>query len=123
MLRQRLDQPGLAAGAVAHDLGVSVRTLHRSFSAQGASFAGMLRQCRFEQAIRLLVQARLSRLTVAEIGRRCGYNDASHFVREFQRMSGCTPALWRRSERSLPDLAHSGHGGGARPPFRLARPD
>lgn len=100
VVRQRLDQTGLVAGDVAQDLGISVRTLHRSFSAQGATFALTLRRCRFEQATRLLEQARLSHLTIAEVGRRCGYGDASHFVREFRRMSASTPALWRRSRFS-----------------------
>ncbi|MEO8024668.1 helix-turn-helix domain-containing protein [Polaromonas sp.] len=97
VLRQRLDQSGLVAGVVAQDLGISVRTLHRSFSAQGATFALTLRRCRFEQATRLLEQGRLSHLTIAEIGRRCGYADASHFVREFRRVAGSTPALWRKT--------------------------
>ena len=29
-------------------------------------------------------------------GRRCGFADASHFVREFQRQFRTTPARWRR---------------------------
>lgn len=96
LLCQRLDEPGLTASAVARDLGISVRTLHRSFLAESATFAGTLRHHRFEQATRLLGQPRFSHLTIAEIGRRCGYADASHFVREFHRVLGCTPALWRR---------------------------
>lgn len=100
ILRQRLDQPGLVAGDVAQDLGVSVRTLHRVFSAQGATFARTLRQRRIEQATRLLEQVRLSHLSMAQIGRRCGYADTSHFVREFRRVAGITPALWRRNRFS-----------------------
>lgn len=72
-----------------------MRTLHRGFSAQGATFAGALRRLRLEHAAQLLSQSRLARLTVAEIGRRCGFADASHFVREFQRARGITPGRWR----------------------------
>ncbi|MDQ3272215.1 MAG: AraC family transcriptional regulator, partial [Pseudomonadota bacterium] len=96
ILRSRLDQPGLVAIEVALELGLSVRTLHRGFSAQGLTFAGTLRRQRMTQACRLMEQPRLAGLTIAEIGRRCGYSDASHFVREFRRLSGSTPAQWRR---------------------------
>ncbi len=96
LLQQRLDQPGLTADVVATALGVSVRTLHRSFSAGRASFAGTLRKLRLEQAARLLAQTRLAHLTTAEIGRRCGFADASHFVREYQRVHSLTPSRWRK---------------------------
>lgn len=99
LLRQRLDEPGLTAERVAGELSVSVRTLHRAFAASGVSFAGTLRRLRLEQARDWLAQPRLALLTTAEIGRRCGFVDASHFVREFQRSFGQTPGRWRRSGR------------------------
>jgi AraC-like DNA-binding protein len=33
---------------------------------------------------------------VAELGRRSGYADPSHFVRKFRLAWGMTPARWRR---------------------------
>jgi AraC-like DNA-binding protein len=99
VLRQRLDEPGLCAADVAATVGISVRTLHRAFAAQGAAFAGTLRSLRLARAAALLAQPRLDVLTTAEIGRRCGYADASHFVRDFQREHGATPARWRRARR------------------------
>ena len=95
-MRERLDQPGLTAIHIARDLGVSVRTLHRAFGAQDATFAGRLRQLRMERAAQLLSQRRLSAVSVAELGRRCGYADASHFAREFHKAWGEPPAGWRR---------------------------
>jgi AraC family transcriptional activator of tynA and feaB len=95
-LRERLDQPGLVAEAVAQALGISVRTLHRSFAAEQSSFAFALRRLRLEQARHLLAQPRLANLTVGELGRRAGFADASHFVREFQQAFGITPARWRK---------------------------
>jgi AraC-like DNA-binding protein len=97
LLRQRLDEPGLSAADLARALGISVRSLHRSFAAQQATFGGTLRQLRLARAAELLAQPRLARLGVGEVGRRVGYTDASHFVREFQRLHGQTPARWRRS--------------------------
>lgn len=95
-MRQQLDQPGLAAQDAAQQVGVSLRTLHRNFAAQGMTFAGTLRRLRLERAVQLLVQPQLARLTVAEVGRRCGFADTSHFVREFRRAWGSSPARWRR---------------------------
>lgn len=97
LLHEQLAQPGLRAEAVARQAGVSPRTLHRSFAAQGTTFAGTLRRLRLEQAVCLLSQPRLAHIAVSELGRRCGFADASHFVREFQRAHGTTPARWRRA--------------------------
>ncbi|MCW5652805.1 helix-turn-helix domain-containing protein [Hydrogenophaga sp.] len=98
--REALGEPGLTAQRVADRLGVSLRTLHRAYAAGATSFAQHLRHLRLAQAAQLLSQARLATVPVAEIGRRCGYVDASHFAREFQRQHGIAPSSWRR--RHLP---------------------
>jgi AraC-like DNA-binding protein len=95
-IAERLDQPGLIAAEMARALGISERSLHRAFAARSATFAGTLRRLRMQRAAELLAQPRLAQLTVAELGRRCGYSDASHFVREFHKTWGMTPARWRR---------------------------
>lgn len=97
LLRAQLDEPGLQAAPLALQAGISVRTLHRAFAAQGATFAGTLRKLRLDQAAHLLAQPRLAHVAIGELGRRCGFADASHFVREFQRAYGTTPARWRRT--------------------------
>ncbi|MBD9394878.1 helix-turn-helix domain-containing protein [Acidovorax sp. ACV01] len=96
LLRARIDQPGVSAEALAQESGVSVRTLHRAFAAQGHTFAGTLRQMRIVRAGELLRRPQLAHVAVAEIGRRCGFADASHFARAFQRAMGASPAQWRR---------------------------
>jgi AraC family transcriptional regulator, positive regulator of tynA and feaB len=96
VMQSRLAEPGLTATVVASMIGASVRTLHRSFAVEKISFAGTLRGLRLAQAAHLLAQARLQHVTSAEIGRRCGFADASHFVREFHGVHGVTPARWRR---------------------------
>jgi AraC-like DNA-binding protein len=94
--QEQLDQSGLTSQRVADQLGVSVRTLHRAFASESTSFALSLRRLRLERAALLLAQARLATVSVSELGRRCGFADASHFVREFQRQFRTTPARWRR---------------------------
>jgi AraC-like DNA-binding protein len=96
LMAARIDQGGLSAQALANEAGVSLRTLHRAFSAQGGSFAGSLRQMRLARAGDLLRRPQLAHVSVAEIGRRCGFADASHFARAFQRATGTSPSAWRR---------------------------
>ncbi|MFT3953527.1 MAG: helix-turn-helix domain-containing protein [Piscinibacter sp.] len=104
-LRQRIEaavhdrhaEPGLTAAAVAAELGIGERSLHRALAGHEASFAQRLLACRVEAARRLLADPRFDRLTVAEIGRRVGLLDASHFVRLFRQRTGLTPAAWRRA--------------------------
>jgi len=96
LLRSRLDEVGLSAQSVALALSVSVRTLHRAFASRGATFAGSLRRIRLEHAAQLLAQPRLTHVSVAELGRRSGFAEPSHFVREFRLAWGMTPARWRR---------------------------
>jgi AraC family transcriptional regulator, positive regulator of tynA and feaB len=97
LLLQRMAEPGLQASDLARELGCSVATLHRLFSAHGATFALHLRQLRLSEAARMLSSPALLKLSVAEIGRRCGFRDASHFGRVFAQHRGCTPGDWRRS--------------------------
>ncbi|MFT4265625.1 MAG: helix-turn-helix domain-containing protein [Xenophilus sp.] len=95
-VRQRHAEPGLTAAAVATALGISERTLHRSLAGGELTFARHLMACRMEVAARLLADPRFDRLTVAEIGRRVGLLDASHFVRSCRARLGTTPAQLRR---------------------------
>jgi AraC family transcriptional regulator, transcriptional activator of pobA len=49
---------------------------------------------RMLEARRLLARTGLS---VEEVGRRAGYEDAAYFIRAFRRFHGTTPLAWRRS--------------------------
>lgn len=95
VLRARFMQPGLTATEVAADAGLSLRALHRAMAAQGRGFLVTLMALRVDAAAGMLSQPRLRQLSVAEIGRRCGFADASHFARQFLRQRGATPADFR----------------------------
>jgi transcriptional regulator GlxA family with amidase domain len=97
---ERLERPGLRALDLAQHLGVSPRSLHRAFARAGDTVAGRWRQLRLDHARQLMSQGRLASLSVAEVGRRCGYTDASHFGRDFQRDAGLTPLRWRQQQSS-----------------------
>jgi AraC-like DNA-binding protein len=95
VMRARCRQPGLSATQVAQDAGLSLRSLHRAMAAQGCSFLQLLMALRTDAAAAMLSQPRFGSLSVAEIGRRCGFADASHFARQFARLRQTTPRAFR----------------------------
>jgi AraC family transcriptional regulator, positive regulator of tynA and feaB len=96
VIRSRMTRPGLVASEVAQACSVSLRTVHRTFAAKGRTFAGVLVQLRVDEATRLLADRRFRDLTIAEIGRRCGFLDASHFARQFRRLRKMGPREFRK---------------------------
>jgi AraC family transcriptional activator of tynA and feaB len=93
---QRCTEPGLTASDVALSLNISVRTLHRSLATFNETFGVVMIFERASLAERMLKSPLFRRLSVAEIGRRAGFADASHFSRAFQRQYGQTPSQIRR---------------------------
>ncbi|MBO9651336.1 MAG: AraC family transcriptional regulator [Variovorax sp.] len=89
--------PSLSAAGIAAELGVSVRTMHRSLAATGETFGGVVIEARVSAAVRMLESPLFRRLATAEIGRRAGFSDPSHFVRAFRARVGQTPLQFRRS--------------------------
>ena len=72
---------------------LSPSQLHRSFRQRfGVSPINWLRSERVNRARRLLADSALS---VAEVGRRCGYHDPYHFSRDFRRLCGVSPTAFR----------------------------
>lgn len=91
LIAQRAQDQNLTAGMVADSAGISVRTLHRVLAVDGQTFGGLLIGARVDCALRMLRSPSFNRLTVAEIGRRAGFSDASHFSRAVRRRCGQTP--------------------------------
>jgi AraC family transcriptional regulator, positive regulator of tynA and feaB len=81
---------------LARQLGVSPRTLHRSFSSEGDSVMGYVRRRRLHEARRELVTAGAS-ARVADVAARWRFADSSHFTRQFRGTYGTTPAAFLRS--------------------------
>jgi AraC family transcriptional regulator, positive regulator of tynA and feaB len=94
--RDLLVRPGLTATEIAIACGISVRTLHRTFAAAGRTFAGSLMHFRTQEAARMLADRRFRMLPIAEVARRCGFLDPSHFARQFRRVRGVGPCEFRR---------------------------
>jgi AraC-like DNA-binding protein len=107
-----LADPGLTPAALAGQLNVSVRTLHRAFAAAGETVAAYIRRRRLEQA-RLELQAPpLERPGVSELAARYHFADGSHFARAFKARYGQAPAEFARASGGQ---AGAGTGSARRP--------
>jgi AraC-like DNA-binding protein len=95
---ERSTDPALSAGDVAESLNISPRTLHRCLGSQGMTFGALLMDARVERAAGMINSRSFDRLTVAEVGRRAGFSDASHFARVFRKRLGMTPGQMRRAQ-------------------------
>lgn len=78
---------------LARELGRARRSLQRELQLQGTGFRPLLGEARYRAAGWWLMRAGTA---LAEVGFLCGYADQSHFIREFRRRSGMTPADYRR---------------------------
>jgi AraC-like DNA-binding protein len=96
-IRQRCPDTSLHAGDIASSLGMSTRTLHRALAACGETFGSILIQARVDLAVRMLQSPLFDRVTTAEVGRRAGFSDASHFVKALRTRTGQTPLRMRRA--------------------------
>ena len=81
---------------------VSTRQLYRLLAAQGISLGDWLRERRLEASRDELARAGAAADTVAEVGRRWGFPDATNFGRAFKAAFGLTPQEWRRLHQTVP---------------------
>jgi AraC-like DNA-binding protein len=87
-LRKDFDQP-LRIDDIARELGMSVSGFHHHFKAVTAmSPLQFQKQMRLQEARRLMLGEGLD---AASAGYRVGYNDASHFNREYKKLFGVPP--------------------------------
>lgn len=87
-LRAEFDQP-LRIDNVARDLGMSVSGFHHHFKAvTGMSPLQYQKQVRLQEARRLMLGEHLDAASTAY---RVGYEDTSHFNREYKRLFGAPP--------------------------------
>jgi AraC-like DNA-binding protein len=82
--------------AVARSLNLSPRTLRRKLASEGATFAGVLQNLRYDLA-KLHLEDR--GLSVSRIAWLLGYTEVSAFSHAFRRWSGRAPRAGRPSQR------------------------
>ena len=86
--------PGLEE--LADELHTTTRTLIRRLKRQDSSYRALLETEQLACADALLQQAALS---VADVAERLGYSDPANFGRAFRKLTGVSPAAWRRGQR------------------------
>ncbi|MBR0834261.1 AraC family transcriptional regulator [Bradyrhizobium manausense] len=91
VLRQT-HQPTNSISRVAHELGVSERTLRRRLSDGGVSFQELLDRVRKNRALELLANPKMP---VERIAVAVGFTDPHNFRRAFRRWTGSTPGKLR----------------------------
>ena len=80
---------------VAHELGMSVRTLARRLADLGVTFAQILDELRHDLALRYLRDRDLS---LSQIAFLLGYSEVSAFSHAFRRWTRTTPGEWRTKQ-------------------------
>jgi AraC-like DNA-binding protein len=81
---------------LAEQLHATPRTLIRRLKRQNTSYRMLLEEVQLDCADSLLQQAALS---VADVAERMGYSDPANFGRAFKKLTGVSPAAWRRGVR------------------------
>ncbi|WP_198321098.1 AraC-like ligand-binding domain-containing protein [Azohydromonas aeria] len=92
----RLQDPSLTLGALAQAAGVSLRSLHQLFRAQGCTASRWIWQQRLTACERVLRDPAASHRTITQVAFEHGFSDAAHFSRAFQQRYGCSPSEYRR---------------------------
>ena len=98
LLRMQEKDPEQSIGDFARTTGLSSRQLHRHYRNRfGISPKTYCSIQRFIRAKGLL--AHDEDLDLADIALQCHYYDQAHFIKEFKRFSGITPAAYRQKRR------------------------
>ncbi|MDX3074928.1 helix-turn-helix transcriptional regulator [Streptomyces sp. MI02-7b] len=98
VIEENLESGDLSPPMVAKSVGVSLRTLHRCFSASDDSVMAFARRRRLQKAHDELMTLG-SAAGMSEIAARWHFSDASHFIRHFKSAYGATPAAYLRERR------------------------
>ncbi|MER7983931.1 helix-turn-helix domain-containing protein [Streptomyces sp. NPDC095817] len=99
VIMDNLSNYDLSPQMVAQSVGVSLRTLHRSFALNDESVMSFARRMRLQKAHEDLTKAGAT-ASVSEISARWYFADASHFIRHFKAVYGETPAAYLRNRKA-----------------------
>lgn len=84
--------------AAAESMGMSPFYFSRQVkAATGKTFLEFLTAYRMEWAKKRLLS---TEMTISEVGRSVGYPDSNYFAKVFKRAAGCTPSVYRSTERT-----------------------
>jgi len=96
---RHLRDPSLDPNSIAKGLGVSLRTLHRTFAETDESVMAYVRRRRLDHA-RMEMTTQDSSVTITYLAARWQFADAAHFSRAFRQRFGLTPTQYRKIDRN-----------------------
>lgn len=93
IIKGRFAEPDLNPGEVATEAGISMRYLQKLFTERGSSYSQFILSLRLDHAAQLLNRRELlnAKQPLSEIAYACGFNDYTHFARQFRRRFARTP--------------------------------
>jgi AraC-like DNA-binding protein len=92
---QHISETDLTPQKIADGCHISLRHLHRIFSATNTSVSRWITTLRLERCRQELSVPGQAAKTITDIAFRWGFNDASHFNRVFKRAFQVTPGQYR----------------------------
>jgi AraC family transcriptional regulator, positive regulator of tynA and feaB len=100
IIRDRFADPEFGPGEVAAEAGISIRYLQKLFTARSSSCTHFVHSVRLDHAARLLRRRALldTRQPVSQIAYASGFNDYTHFARQFHRRFGHPPGVYGSRE-------------------------
>lgn len=96
-LRQSWLSGAPSMDAVARQVGMSQRSLHRHLAREGVDYRTVLNEARCEVAAHLLRDRSTS---VKRVASELGFSSSSAFHRAFKRWMGCSPSEYASSRRA-----------------------
>jgi AraC-like DNA-binding protein len=100
-VEQRLTDVNLTPGQVAAAAGVSVRYANTVLAAENTSLARLIQTRRLERCRQALADPLQSQRTIADIARRWGFSDMTHFARRFRSAYSMLPSEYRVQHGTL----------------------
>jgi AraC-like DNA-binding protein len=102
-VRANLAQPDLTAARIAAKHHISVRHLYNILARSGISLGDWVRAQRLEECRKDLAKPGANSVTIAFIGQRWGFPDATNFGRAFKAAYGMSPREWRDLRQRHPN--------------------
>jgi AraC family transcriptional activator of tynA and feaB len=93
-----LADPSLTPNQIALAMEISLRHLHRVFSATGSTMGDYVRARRLEQCRKDMLNPQLRRKTITEIAFCWGFSDAAHFSHSFRKRFGVSAREYRAAQ-------------------------